>query len=160
MLWRGAADWPEFGTGRSMVIASGTAAKLVICPIAAGRPRAQSSPTGAPCLKGRQPGDPPQRQELSCRADPTELAGRLGRFQGRCVRWRRLSDLSLPASRFAEELMSLYEQTVLCARDGLTGRILSNRARMTAGMGLPHRSTRPPALRELGCTRRRAGSAP
>lgn len=39
MLWRGATDWPTFLTGRSMVIAGGMAAKLVIYPIAeSGRP--------------------------------------------------------------------------------------------------------------------------
>ena len=37
MLWRGAIDWPAFLTGRSMVVAGGLAAKLVIYPIAEGR---------------------------------------------------------------------------------------------------------------------------
>ena len=36
MLWRGAIDWPEFLTGRSMVIAGGMAAKLVVYPIGEG----------------------------------------------------------------------------------------------------------------------------
>jgi 2-polyprenyl-6-methoxyphenol hydroxylase-like FAD-dependent oxidoreductase len=36
MLWRGAIDWPAFLTGRSMVVAGGLAAKLVIYPIADG----------------------------------------------------------------------------------------------------------------------------
>ena len=36
MLWRGALDWPAFLTGRSMVVAGGLAAKLVIYPIAEG----------------------------------------------------------------------------------------------------------------------------
>ncbi len=39
MLWRGAVDWPKFLTGRSMVIAGGMAAKLVIYPIGEGAPR-------------------------------------------------------------------------------------------------------------------------
>jgi 5-methylphenazine-1-carboxylate 1-monooxygenase len=34
MLWRGAAGWPAFLTGRSMIVAGGLAAKLVIYPIA------------------------------------------------------------------------------------------------------------------------------
>jgi len=34
MLWRGALEWPSFLTGRSMVIAGGMAAKLVVYPIA------------------------------------------------------------------------------------------------------------------------------
>jgi 2-polyprenyl-6-methoxyphenol hydroxylase-like FAD-dependent oxidoreductase len=36
MLWRGAIDWPTFLTGRSMVVAGGLAAKLVVYPIAEG----------------------------------------------------------------------------------------------------------------------------
>src|ERR1700730_16474214 len=36
MLWRGAIDWPAFLTGRSMVVAGGLNAKLVIYPIAEG----------------------------------------------------------------------------------------------------------------------------
>jgi 2-polyprenyl-6-methoxyphenol hydroxylase-like FAD-dependent oxidoreductase len=35
-LWRGALDWPQFLTGRSMIIAGGMAAKLVLYPIAEG----------------------------------------------------------------------------------------------------------------------------
>src|SRR6476619_4147413 len=37
MLWRGAIEWQTFLPGRSMVIAGGMAAKLVVYPIAAGR---------------------------------------------------------------------------------------------------------------------------
>jgi len=36
MLWRGAIDWPAFLTGRSMVVAGGLTAKLVVYPIAEG----------------------------------------------------------------------------------------------------------------------------
>jgi len=36
MLWRGAVDWPQFMTGRSMIIAGGMEAKFVLYPIAAG----------------------------------------------------------------------------------------------------------------------------
>jgi len=34
MLWRGATDWPTFLTGRSMIIAGGMEAKVVVYPIA------------------------------------------------------------------------------------------------------------------------------
>jgi 2-polyprenyl-6-methoxyphenol hydroxylase-like FAD-dependent oxidoreductase len=34
MLWRGAVEYPPFLTGRSMIIAGGMQAKLVLCPIA------------------------------------------------------------------------------------------------------------------------------
>ena len=46
MLWRGAVEWPTFLTGRSMVIAGGMAAKLVIYPIAEERGPTGASPTG------------------------------------------------------------------------------------------------------------------
>src|SRR5215469_1403867 len=36
MLWRGATQWPRFLTGRSMIVAGGMAAKLVVYPIAEG----------------------------------------------------------------------------------------------------------------------------
>ena len=36
MLWRGARDWPAFLTGRSMIIAGGLHAKVVVYPIAEG----------------------------------------------------------------------------------------------------------------------------
>ena len=36
ILWRGAIDWPAFLTGRSMVIAGGLSAKMVMYPIAEG----------------------------------------------------------------------------------------------------------------------------
>src|SRR5271168_1685880 len=36
MLWRGAAEWPEFLTGRSMYIAGGMSAKIALYPIAPG----------------------------------------------------------------------------------------------------------------------------
>ena len=36
ILWRGAIDWPAFLTGRSMVVAGGLTAKMVIYPIAEG----------------------------------------------------------------------------------------------------------------------------
>jgi 2-polyprenyl-6-methoxyphenol hydroxylase-like FAD-dependent oxidoreductase len=39
MMWRGAADFPTFLSGRSMIIAGGMGAKLVLYPIAEGRTR-------------------------------------------------------------------------------------------------------------------------
>src|SRR6202040_3867086 len=36
MLWRGALDWPQFLDGRSMIVAGGMSAKLVLYPIAQG----------------------------------------------------------------------------------------------------------------------------
>jgi hypothetical protein len=36
MLWRGARDWPVFLSGRSMIVAGGLHAKVVVYPIAEG----------------------------------------------------------------------------------------------------------------------------
>jgi 5-methylphenazine-1-carboxylate 1-monooxygenase len=36
MLWRGATEWPAFLTGRSMIVAGGLSAKMVVYPIAEG----------------------------------------------------------------------------------------------------------------------------
>ncbi|MEW2354685.1 flavin-dependent oxidoreductase [Spirillospora sp. NPDC029432] len=82
MMWRGAAEWPEFGTGRSMIIAGGTRAKLVIYPIAAGRLPGTKLTNWAICEQTGRPGDPPpQRQDWSRHADPSGLGARAARFR-------------------------------------------------------------------------------
>jgi len=82
MLWRGATDWPAFGTGRSVVIAGGTAAKFVVYPIAEGATPGAKLTNWALCVQTGQAGDPPpQRQEWSRRADPADLVPHLGRFR-------------------------------------------------------------------------------
>jgi 2-polyprenyl-6-methoxyphenol hydroxylase-like FAD-dependent oxidoreductase len=82
MMWRGATDWPEFGTGRSMIIAGGTAAKLVVYPIAEGRTAGTKLTNWAICILTGQAGDPPpKRQDWSKPADPAELAQYVGRFE-------------------------------------------------------------------------------
>lgn len=82
MMWRGATDWPEFGTGRSMIIAGGTAAKLVIYPIAKGRTPGTTLTNWAVCILTGPPGSPPpRRQDWSRAAEPAELAGHLDRFR-------------------------------------------------------------------------------
>jgi 2-polyprenyl-6-methoxyphenol hydroxylase-like FAD-dependent oxidoreductase len=81
LMWRGATDWPEFGTGRSMIIAGGTAAKLVIYPIAEGESPGTKLTNWAVCvLIGRAGDPPPRRQDWSRPADLDELAGHLDRF--------------------------------------------------------------------------------
>ena len=67
MLWRGAVDWPAFLTGRSMVVAGGLAAKLVIYPIAEG---SRAGPTADQLGGGR-----PRRRRL----DAAAAASRTGR---------------------------------------------------------------------------------
>lgn len=82
MMWRGATDWPEFGTGASQVIAGGTEAKLVVYPIAAGERPGTRLTNWAICLKTGEPGDPPpQRQDWSRRADPSGLDEQVAPFR-------------------------------------------------------------------------------
>lgn len=81
MMWRGATDWPVFGGGRSMLIAGGTAAKLVVYPIGQGRTPGTTLTNWAVCIRTGRPGDPPpQRQDWSRPADPADLEEHLGRF--------------------------------------------------------------------------------
>jgi 2-polyprenyl-6-methoxyphenol hydroxylase-like FAD-dependent oxidoreductase len=85
-MWRGAADWPEFGTGRSMIIAGGTAAKLVVYPIAEGRSPGTKLTNWAICVLTGKAGDPPpRRQDWSHRGDPAELGRHVGRFRSPLV---------------------------------------------------------------------------
>ncbi|HEY0449244.1 FAD-dependent monooxygenase [Actinophytocola sp.] len=82
MMWRGATDWPVFGTGRSMLVAGGTAAKLVVYPIAAGRTPDTRLTNWAICvLTGRAGDPPPSRQEWSRPADPADLHRHVEHFR-------------------------------------------------------------------------------
>ncbi|WP_432852461.1 flavin-dependent oxidoreductase [Amycolatopsis sp. CA-161197] len=82
LMWRGATDWPEFGGGRSMIVAGGTAAKLVVYPIAPGRSAGTRLTNWAICIRTGRPGDPPpERQDWAKPADRAELARYVGRFR-------------------------------------------------------------------------------
>jgi 2-polyprenyl-6-methoxyphenol hydroxylase-like FAD-dependent oxidoreductase len=82
MLWRGAIDWPTFLTGRSMVVAGGLAAKLVVYPIAEGSRSDKRLTNWA--VVGRV-GDgstpPPQKQDWSRPGRFEELMPHLQRFR-------------------------------------------------------------------------------
>jgi 2-polyprenyl-6-methoxyphenol hydroxylase-like FAD-dependent oxidoreductase len=73
MMWRGATDWPPFLTGRSMIIAGGTAAKLVLYPIAEGVTPGTRLTNWALCVRTGQPGPPPRRQDWSRLADHADI---------------------------------------------------------------------------------------
>jgi 2-polyprenyl-6-methoxyphenol hydroxylase-like FAD-dependent oxidoreductase len=80
-MWRGATEWPEFRTGRSVIIAGGTAAKLVLYPIARGRAPGTALTNWAICVRTGRDGDPPpRRQDWSRPADRAEVARHVGRF--------------------------------------------------------------------------------
>src|SRR6185312_12374254 len=82
LMWRGATEWHRFATGRSMLIAGGTAAKLVVYPIGAGTQATRALTNWAVCLRTGKPGDPlPARQDWSRPADRARVEGELGRFR-------------------------------------------------------------------------------
>lgn len=82
LMWRGATEWPGFRTGRSMIIAGGTAAKLVLYPIARGDTPGTALTNWAICVLAGRPGDPPpRRQDWSRPADRAEVARHVGRFR-------------------------------------------------------------------------------
>ncbi|WP_020661189.1 flavin-dependent oxidoreductase [Amycolatopsis benzoatilytica] len=86
LMWRGATDWPEFGGGRSMIVAGGTAAKLVVYPIGPGRAAGTRLTNWAICIRTGRPGaPPPDRQDWAKPADRAELARHVGRFRSAAV---------------------------------------------------------------------------
>jgi len=81
MMWRGAHDWPAFLTGRSMIVAGGTAAKLVLYPIGPGRTPQTRLTNWALCARIAEPGTPPPRRENWSRpGDRAEFAPHLALF--------------------------------------------------------------------------------
>lgn len=66
IMWRGATEWPRFLTGRSVVIAGGNDAKLVLYPIGPGRTAETRLTNWAVCVRtGDGSAPPPQRQDWS-----------------------------------------------------------------------------------------------
>ncbi len=63
MLWRGAVQWESFLTGRSMIIAGGMEAKVVLYPIAAGDREGQRLTNWAVMARIGEAGTPPPRRE-------------------------------------------------------------------------------------------------
>jgi 2-polyprenyl-6-methoxyphenol hydroxylase-like FAD-dependent oxidoreductase len=80
-MWRGSTEWPEFRGGRSMIVAGGTAAKLVLYPIGPGTRPGTADTNWVVCIKTGRDGDPPpRRQDWSRPADRAELGRHLDRF--------------------------------------------------------------------------------
>jgi 2-polyprenyl-6-methoxyphenol hydroxylase-like FAD-dependent oxidoreductase len=81
MLWRGARDWPVFLTGRSMIVAGGLHAKVVVYPIAEGSSPASRLTNWAVLVKigdGNTP--PPRREDWSRPGKREELMPHVARF--------------------------------------------------------------------------------
>jgi 5-methylphenazine-1-carboxylate 1-monooxygenase len=81
MMWRGVRDWPAFLTGRSMIIAGGTAAKLVLYPIGPSTTPQNRLTNWAVCARIAEPDTtPPRRENWSRPGRIEELAPYLDLF--------------------------------------------------------------------------------
>ena len=81
MLWRGARDWPAFLTGRSMIVAGGLHAKVVVYPIAEGSSPASRLTNWAVLVKvGDNNATPPRREDWSRPGKREELMPHVARF--------------------------------------------------------------------------------
>ncbi len=109
MLWRGAADWPVFLDGRSMIIAGGMAAKCVIYPIAEGARDSTRLTNWAIAVKtGDGSVPPPQREDWSRRGRFEDLMPHVRRF--------RVGEVDVPALIMATPEFWEYP---MCDRDPL-----------------------------------------
>ncbi len=81
MLWRGAVQWPSFLTGRSMIIAGGMEAKVVLYPIAAAARDDQRLTNWAVMARIGEAGTaPPRREDWSRPGRLDEVMPHVGRF--------------------------------------------------------------------------------
>ena len=81
MLWRGARDWPVFLTGRSMIVAGGLHAKVVVYPIAEGSSPASRLTNWAVLVKVSDGNaSPPRREDWSRPGKREELMPHIARF--------------------------------------------------------------------------------
>jgi 2-polyprenyl-6-methoxyphenol hydroxylase-like FAD-dependent oxidoreductase len=108
MLWRGATDWPKFLTGKSMVIAGGMAAKLVIYPIGDGAREARPLTNWAVLVKVGDGGVPPRKEEWSS----------LGRFEDLMPHVQRFRIPYCDAKALIEATPEFWEYP-MCDRDPL-----------------------------------------
>jgi 2-polyprenyl-6-methoxyphenol hydroxylase-like FAD-dependent oxidoreductase len=108
MLWRGAADWPKFLTGRSMVIAGGMAAKLVVYPIGEGAREDRPLTNWAVLVKVGEGGVPPGKEDWS----------RPGRFEDLMPHVQRFRIPYVDAKALIEATPEFWEYP-MCDRDPL-----------------------------------------
>jgi 2-polyprenyl-6-methoxyphenol hydroxylase-like FAD-dependent oxidoreductase len=109
MLWRGAVEWPTFLTGRSMIIAGGMAAKLVVYPIAeAARPDRRLTNWAVVARVGTGSTPPPNKADWS----------RPGRFEDLMPHVQRFRIPYVNAQALIEATPEFWEYP-MCDRDPL-----------------------------------------
>jgi 2-polyprenyl-6-methoxyphenol hydroxylase-like FAD-dependent oxidoreductase/quercetin dioxygenase-like cupin family protein len=80
MLWRGATDWAPFLTGRSMIIAGGMQAKVVLYPIAPGDGEHRLTNWAVMARIGTAGTPPPRREDWSAPGRLDEVLPHVQRF--------------------------------------------------------------------------------
>ena len=108
LLWRGALDWPKFLTGRSMVIAGGMTAKIVVYPIAEGTRPDYVLTNWAVQAKVGEGGVPPRKEDWS----------RPGRFEDARPYVQRVHIPLVNAQALIEATPEFWEYP-MCDRDPL-----------------------------------------
>jgi 2-polyprenyl-6-methoxyphenol hydroxylase-like FAD-dependent oxidoreductase len=109
MLWRGALDWPMFLTGRSMIVAGGMAAKLVLYPIGEGSRDDRRLTNWAVAAKVGEDNTPPPRKEDWSRP---------GRFEDLMPHLQRFLIPAVDARALIEATNEFWEYP-MCDRDPL-----------------------------------------
>jgi len=108
ILWRGALDWPQYLTGRSMVIAGGMAAKLVVYPIGEGAREDRPLTNWAVLVKVSEGGVPPDKADWS----------RPGKFEDLMPHVQRFHIPFVDAKALIEATPEFWEYP-MCDRDPL-----------------------------------------
>jgi len=108
MLWRGALDWPQFLDGRSMIVAGGMSAKLVLYPIGHGTRPATRLTNWAVGAKTGEGGAPPRKEDWS----------RPGRLEELLPHVRKFAIPGVDVAHMIEATGDFYEYP-MCDRDPL-----------------------------------------
>ncbi len=110
MLWRGATEWPKFLTGRSMIIAGGMTAKIVVYPIAQGTREDRMLTNWAVQVKISDGGNglPPNREDWT----------RPGRFEDLMPHVKRVTVPHIDAHALIQATPEFWEYP-MCDRDPL-----------------------------------------
>jgi 2-polyprenyl-6-methoxyphenol hydroxylase-like FAD-dependent oxidoreductase len=108
LMWRGAADWPAFASGRTMYIGGGMGAKFTLYPIAEGTKPGTKLTNWAICIRVADGTQPP----------PKESWSRLGRMEEVVPYARRFKVPDFDVEGLVRATPACYEYP-MCDRDPL-----------------------------------------